>query len=116
MARRWLIVLALGATVLGAAVLRFWDLGANPGGLFTDEAAEALSAHRILTEPGFHPVFFTDGGGREALFAYLVTEEYDAAAPDEHGVRWNDPSVKHLWSVSQPILSARDADPGQEGG
>ena len=71
-ARRWLIVLALGATVLGAAVLRFWDLGANPGGLFTDEAAEALSAHRILTEPGFHPVFFTDGGGREALFAYLV--------------------------------------------
>ena len=52
----------------------------------------------------------------DALFAYLVTEEYDAAAPDEHGVRWNDPRVKHLWSVSQPILSARDADPGQEGG
>ena len=72
MARRWLVVLALATTVVGAAVLRFWDLGGNPGGLFTDEAAEALSAHRILTEPGFHPVFFTDGGGREALFAYLV--------------------------------------------
>jgi 4-amino-4-deoxy-L-arabinose transferase-like glycosyltransferase len=71
-ARRWLIVFALGATVLGAAVLRFWDLASNPGGLYTDEAIEALSAHRILTDPGFHPVFFTDGGGREALFAYLV--------------------------------------------
>ena len=80
MARRWLIVLALGATVLGAAVLRFWDLGANPGGLFTDEAAEALSAHRILTEPGFHPVFFSDGGGREALFAYLVAAVFRFAA------------------------------------
>ena len=72
MARRWLIVLALGAIVVAAAVLRFWDLAHNPGGLYTDEAVEALSAHRILTQPGFHPVFFTDGGGREALFAYLA--------------------------------------------
>jgi dTDP-4-dehydrorhamnose 3,5-epimerase len=44
----------------------------------------------------------------DALFAYLVTEEYDAADPDEHGVPWDDPRVKHLWSVEQPILSARD--------
>jgi len=71
-ARRLLIVSALGATLLGAAVLRFWDLAGNPGGLYTDEAIEALSAHRILIDPGFHPVFFADGGGREALFAYLV--------------------------------------------
>jgi 4-amino-4-deoxy-L-arabinose transferase-like glycosyltransferase len=71
-ARRWLILSALGAILLGAAALRFWDLASNPGGLYTDEAIEALSAHRILIEPGFHPVFFTDGGGREALFAYLV--------------------------------------------
>jgi 4-amino-4-deoxy-L-arabinose transferase-like glycosyltransferase len=71
-ARRWLIVLALGAIVVASAVLRFWDLAHNPGGLYTDEAVEALSAHRILTQPVFHPVFFTYGGGREALFAYLV--------------------------------------------
>ena len=45
----------------------------------------------------------------DALFAYLVTEEYDAADPDEHGIPWDDPRVKHLWSVEQPILSARDA-------
>jgi dTDP-4-dehydrorhamnose 3,5-epimerase len=45
----------------------------------------------------------------DALFAYLVTEEYDQADPDEHGVPWDDPRVKHLWSVEQPILSARDA-------
>jgi dTDP-4-dehydrorhamnose 3,5-epimerase len=45
----------------------------------------------------------------DALFTYLVTEEYDAADPDEHGIPWNDPRVKGLWSTETPILSARDA-------
>jgi dTDP-4-dehydrorhamnose 3,5-epimerase-like enzyme len=44
----------------------------------------------------------------DALFSYLVTEEYDPADPDEHGLAWNDPRVKHLWSTEAPILSARD--------
>jgi dTDP-4-dehydrorhamnose 3,5-epimerase len=47
----------------------------------------------------------------DCLFAYLVTEEYDAADPDEHGVHWDDERVRHLWSTSSPILSARDASP-----
>src|SRR6476469_8463324 len=33
------------------------------------------------------------------LFAYLVTEEYDPANPDEHGVPWNDERVRHVWST-----------------
>jgi dTDP-4-dehydrorhamnose 3,5-epimerase-like enzyme len=45
----------------------------------------------------------------DVLFAYLVTEEYDAADPDEHGVPWDDRRVKHIWSAERPILSARDA-------
>jgi dTDP-4-dehydrorhamnose 3,5-epimerase len=45
----------------------------------------------------------------DALFAYLVTEEYDAADPDEHGIPWDDERVRHLWSTPSPILSARDA-------
>jgi dTDP-4-dehydrorhamnose 3,5-epimerase len=45
----------------------------------------------------------------DCLFCYAVTEEYDPADPDEHGVPWNDPRVAHLWSTSTPILSARDA-------
>ena len=50
----------------------------------------------------------------DALFAYLVTEEYDADDPDEHGIPWDDPRVKHLWSTEQPILSARDAADREE--
>jgi dTDP-4-dehydrorhamnose 3,5-epimerase len=45
----------------------------------------------------------------DCLFLYHVTEEYDPANPDEHGIRWDDPRVKHLWSTSSPILSERDA-------
>ena len=44
----------------------------------------------------------------DCLFLYHVTEEYDPADPDEHGVPWNDARVRHLWSTSSPILSARD--------
>ncbi len=69
---RWLELAALGAILAGAAILRFADLATNPGGLYTDEATEAVSALRLLHDPGFHPIFFPDGGGREALFAYLV--------------------------------------------
>jgi dTDP-4-dehydrorhamnose 3,5-epimerase len=44
----------------------------------------------------------------DSLFLYHVTEEYDPADPDEHGVPWDDPRVKHLWSTDTPILSERD--------
>jgi dTDP-4-dehydrorhamnose 3,5-epimerase len=45
----------------------------------------------------------------DCLFMYLVTEEYDATNPDEHSLAWDDERVRHLWSTSSPILSARDA-------
>jgi dTDP-4-dehydrorhamnose 3,5-epimerase len=45
----------------------------------------------------------------DCLFLYHVTEEYDPEDPDEHGVPWDDPRVRHLWSTDAPILSARDA-------
>jgi len=45
----------------------------------------------------------------DALFCYLVTEEYDADHPDEHGIPWNDPRVVHLWSTQSPLLSDRDS-------
>ena len=44
----------------------------------------------------------------DCLFLYHVTEEYDSADPDEHGVPWNDERVAHLWSTQSPILSERD--------
>jgi dTDP-4-dehydrorhamnose 3,5-epimerase len=44
----------------------------------------------------------------DLLFCYHVTEEYDPADPDEHGIPWDDPRVAHVWSTASPILSERD--------
>jgi dTDP-4-dehydrorhamnose 3,5-epimerase len=44
----------------------------------------------------------------DCLFCYLVTEEYDPADPDEHGIPWDDPRVVDLWSTRSPLLSERD--------
>jgi dTDP-4-dehydrorhamnose 3,5-epimerase len=44
----------------------------------------------------------------DLLFCYHVTEEYDPADPDEHGLAWDDPRVVDLWSTGSPILSERD--------
>ena len=48
----------------------------------------------------------------DLLFCYHVTEEYDAADPDELEIPWDDPRVKPLWSTDTPILSARDSSSG----
>ncbi len=44
----------------------------------------------------------------DALLIYHVSEEYDPSDPDEHGIPWDDPRVRHLWSTQSPILSERD--------
>ncbi len=44
----------------------------------------------------------------DVFFCYQVTEEYDSSDPDEQGISWTDPRVKHLWSTQAPNLSPRD--------
>ena len=46
----------------------------------------------------------------DCLLLYHVTEEYDSADPDEQGICWADPRVKHLWSTDSPTLSPRDLE------
>jgi dTDP-4-dehydrorhamnose 3,5-epimerase len=57
--------------------------------------------------PGYHAHGFE--ALTDLLFCYHVTEEYDPADPDEHGIPWDDPRVRELWSTQSPILSKRDA-------
>jgi glucose-1-phosphate thymidylyltransferase len=47
----------------------------------------------------------------DVLMLYHVSEEYDPSDPDEHGVPWDDPRVRELWSTQSPILSERDTHP-----
>jgi len=88
-----------------SGMVRIVILDRTTGETFTEDVGDD---NRVAVYvPGIH------AHGYEALtdclFMYLVTEEYDAANPDEHSLAWDDERVRHLWSTSSPILSTRDA-------
>jgi dTDP-4-dehydrorhamnose 3,5-epimerase len=87
-----------------AGMVRIVVLDRGSGEIFSEDIGDENPV--AVYVPGVH------AHGYEALtdclFMYLVTEEYDTAQPDEHGVPWDDERVRHLWSTSSPILSARD--------
>jgi len=88
-----------------SGTVRVVVLDRDTGGVFTEDIGEdnpvALYVPGTLAH-GYEAL-------SDALFAYLVTSEYDPADPDEHGVPWDDERVRHLWSTSSPTLSTRDA-------
>jgi dTDP-4-dehydrorhamnose 3,5-epimerase len=88
-----------------AGMVRVVVLDRESGEVFTEDIGDDNPV--ALYVPG------TLAHGYEALtdclFAYLVTSEYDAADPDEHGVPWDDERVRQIWSTASPTLSARDA-------
>ena len=88
-------------------MVRVVILDRDSGETYTEDIGDENAV--ALYIPGRH------AHGFEALtdlvFCYHVTEEYDPADPDEHGIPWNDPRVVDLWSTRSPILSARDAAP-----
>ncbi len=53
-----------------AAVMRFWQLGQIPPGLYRDEAFNGLDALRVLD--GELAIFFTANNGREPAYIYLT--------------------------------------------
>ena len=61
--------------VVVAAVLRFWQLGEIPPGLYRDEAINGLDALDLITGQSQEesPFFFTGNNGREPLYVYLTT-------------------------------------------
>ena len=74
------------------------------GATFTEDIGDENPV--ALYIPGRHAHGFE--ALTDLLFVYHVTEEYDPADPDEHGIPWDDPRVKGLWSTATPTLSARD--------
>ena len=88
-------------------MVRVIVLDRETGETFTEDIGDGNPV--AIYVPGHH------AHGYEALtdclFCYLVTEEYDPANPDEHGVAWDDPRVVELWSTQSPILSERDQRP-----
>jgi len=63
----WAVLLAI--LVLGG-LLRFYQVGAIPPGLYQDEAYNGLDALDILA--GSHPIYFPANNGREPFYMYLA--------------------------------------------
>jgi len=63
---RILLLLILAA----ATALRLWRIDGTPPGFHFDEAFEGLEAWRILTDPGYRPVFLAGNFGVPPLNAY----------------------------------------------
>ena len=82
-------------------MVRVVVLDRETGETFTEDIGDENPV--AIYVPGIHAHGFE--ALTDALFCYLVTEEYDAADPDEHGVPWNDPRVVDLWSTRSPMLS-----------
>ncbi|MEM7801737.1 MAG: glycosyltransferase family 39 protein, partial [Chloroflexota bacterium] len=53
-----------------AGILRFWQLGDLPPGLYRDEAYNGLDAIGVLE--GVRPLFFENNNGREPAYIYLT--------------------------------------------
>ena len=87
-----------------AGMVRVVVLDRESGEVFTEDIGDDNPVAIYI--PGIH------AHGFEALtdlfFCYHVTREYDPSDPDEQGLCWADPRVKHLWHTEAPILSPRD--------
>jgi 4-amino-4-deoxy-L-arabinose transferase-like glycosyltransferase len=61
--------------IIVAALLRFWQLGDIPPGLYRDEAANGLDALDVLEgrRAGQNPFYFATNNGREPLYIDLTT-------------------------------------------
>lgn len=83
--QHWLEVVAVVLVMSVAALFRLWQLTAVPPGLHYDEAIDLHQAIRILG--GAHPLYITEGWGREALFYYLVAVSLNAVADNMLALR-----------------------------
>ncbi|MGB3716753.1 MAG: glycosyltransferase family 39 protein [Candidatus Promineifilaceae bacterium] len=82
----WAILLFV---IIIAAVLRFWQLGDIPSGLYRDEAANGLDALDVIEgrREGESPFYFATNNGREPLYIYLTALFVGAIGQSAESVR-----------------------------
>ena len=75
--------------VITSAILRFWQIGDVPPGLYRDEAANGLDALDVVEgqREGQNPFYFEANNGREPLYIYLTSLFVGAMGATTEAVR-----------------------------
>lgn len=74
-------------------------------GHWVSAVLSAENKQQILVPRGFAHGFLVLS--ETAEFLYKCSDFYNPE--DEHGVLWNDPALKILWGISEPLISGKDA-------
>ncbi|MGB4870682.1 MAG: glycosyltransferase family 39 protein [Candidatus Promineifilaceae bacterium] len=94
---------ALLLLIVGTAVfLRFYQLGAQPPGLYRDEAYNGLDALAVLD--GRHPLFFPANNGREPAYIYLTAAAIALLGRSATAVRLTAAVVGSLTTLAVYLL------------
>ena len=106
---RWLRseILFLALVVCLAVFFRLWRVGQIPPGMYFDEAFESLEAHRILTEPGYHPIFFAANNGVPPVNIYLTALAFLIAGEHTLTIRYVAALVGSLTILAVYLLARR---------
>ena len=80
-------LLLLAVLVIGI-FFRFYQQGSIPPGMDFDEAFKSMQAHRLLTEPGYHPLFFPDNNGVPPVKIYLTAAAFLIGGEDRLSIRY----------------------------
>ncbi|HEX2987646.1 MAG TPA: glycosyltransferase family 39 protein, partial [Chloroflexota bacterium] len=80
-------VVALGAVMLLAALVRFVGLGSLPFGLWWDEAYSGLQIQRLMTDPSFRPVYVGGMAQEPSLIWYLTVPFFALFGPGAVALR-----------------------------
>ncbi len=98
--------IGLGVVLLAAAVLRFYRIGDLPAGLWSGEAQLGLLSERILSDPGFRPVWLAGVVHGSALLLYWQSAALFAFGPTTLALRIV-PAVAGMLGVIAAYLLGR---------
>jgi 4-amino-4-deoxy-L-arabinose transferase-like glycosyltransferase len=105
----WLLIAAITALALA---LRFFNLDAQPLGLWRDEARHGLLALQIWQDAGFRPVYVVEGADLPALLFYLMAPIVGFFGPELWSARFVAAFIGAftplaLWWAVRPLLGPR---------
>lgn len=98
-------ILLVGIILL-ASFFRFWQIGENPAGFFTDEASNGINAYKIATtgrdnhDRPFPVIFEANGDWRDPVYIYSLVPSVALLGLSEFSVR----IVSALYGIGAVIL------------